>query len=151
MPPEYPPTRRSAASGEPDALQQLLRARLRVGAAQPVQRALHAQQLAAGHQRVDRRLLQRDADLAAHRVGVVHDVVARDPRLARGRAQQRDEDADRRGLARAVGPEKAVDLALGDVEIEPVDGADVALEAADEPADGDGGRGGGEGRHDLPA
>ena len=34
-------------------------------------------------------------------------------RVARGRAQQRGEDAHRRRLARAVGPEEAVDLALG--------------------------------------
>jgi hypothetical protein len=124
---------------QPDALEQLARAVAGGGAAQPVQRALHAEQLAPGHQRVDRRLLQRDADLAPHRVGVGHDVVAGDARDAGGRPQQRREDAHRRGLAGPVRAEEPVDLALGDLEVEAVDGADAALELADEPADLDGG------------
>ena len=125
--------------GQPDALEQLRRALPRAGPAQPVQRALHPQQLAPGHQRVDRGLLQRDADLAPHGVGVGDDVVARDARLAGGRPQQRREDAHRGRLPRAVRPEEAVDLPLHDGEVEPVDGADAALELTHEPADLDGG------------
>ena len=66
-----------------DALEQRDRAFARGRAAQPVQRALHPQQLAPGHQRVDRGLLQRDADRAPDRVGVRDDVVPGDARGAR--------------------------------------------------------------------
>ena len=42
--------------------------------------------------------------------------------LPAGGAQQRDEHAHRRRLARAVGPEEAVDLARRDLEVDAVDG-----------------------------
>jgi len=100
-----------------------------------VQRALHAQQLAPRHQRIDRGLLERDADRAPHRVGVRDDVVSRHAGGAGRRAQQRREDAHRRRLARAVGAEEAVDLARRDVEVEPVDGADPTLELAHQAPD----------------
>ena len=64
-----------------------------------------------GQQRVERRLLQRGADRRAHRGALADDVVARHARRARGRRQQRGEHQHRRRLARAVGPEEAVDLA----------------------------------------
>ena len=41
-------------------------------------------------------------------------------------------------LPAPFGPEEAVDLALGDGEVEPVDGADAALELAHEARDLDG-------------
>ena len=72
-----------ARLGEPDAVEQLRGPLARLAAAQAVQRALHAQQLAAGHQRVDGRLLERDADRASHGVAVAHHVVA--GHAARGR------------------------------------------------------------------
>jgi hypothetical protein len=129
--------------GEADALEELGGAVARLGAAQSVQRALHAQQLAAGHQRVDRRLLQRDADRAPHRVAVVDHVVPGDERAAGGRAQQRGEDPHHRRLSGAVGPEESVDLAFADLEVQAVDGADAALELANELFDCNG-RGHGE-------
>ena len=49
-------------------------------------------------------------------------------------AQQPEQDADRRRLARAVGPEEAVDLALRDLEVEPVERAERA-ERLDEAGD----------------
>ena len=128
-----------AGLGQADAVEQLDGPLARLGPAQPVQRALHAQQLAAGHQRVDGRLLERDADRAAHRVAVAHHVVAGDPGVARGRPQQRREDAHHGRLPGAVGAEKTVDLAVADFEIEPVDGADAALEFSYELLDFDGG------------
>ena len=95
--------------GEADALEQLRGARrARRAAAQAVQRALHAQQLAAGHQRVDRRLLQRDADRAPDRVGrrATTSWPATSAR-AGGRPQQRGEDAHRRSSCpRRSGPRK---------------------------------------------
>ncbi len=42
---------------------------------------LQANHLAAGHQRIERRLLQRDADRAAHLGGLTDDVVTGDPGL----------------------------------------------------------------------
>ena len=106
-----------------------------------MQRALHPQELAAGHQRVDRGLLERDADRAADLVGLVNHVVARDEGRAGGWAEEGGEDADEGGLAGAVGAEKAVDLAGVDLEVEVVDGADGdagGAEVADEGGDCDG-------------
>ena len=60
---------------EPHAPQQLARTLLRRCRPQPVQRPLHPQQLAAGHERVDRGLLERDADGPSLGVGLVHHVV----------------------------------------------------------------------------
>ena len=64
------------------------------------------------------------------------DVDAEDDRLAAvGRAQPL-EDLDRRRLARTVRPEQAEDLARRDVEVDAVDGLDVAV-ALDQAADPD--------------
>ena len=65
-------------AGQADALEQRVGAVAAVAAADAVQRRLEAHQLAAGHQRVERGLLERDADRAAHVAGVVDDVVAGD-------------------------------------------------------------------------
>ena len=54
------------------------------------------------------------------------DVDARDRRAAGRGLEQRGEDADGGGLAGAVGPEQAVDGAVGDGEVDAVDGLDVA-------------------------
>jgi len=81
--------------------------------------------------------VQRSADHPAHLGALAGHVEARDGRrLARGR-QQRREHEHRRGLARAVGAEEAVDLARGDVEVDPLNGLDAALELALEAADRD--------------
>ena len=50
--------------GQPDPLEQLAAALFALGLAQPVQRALQAHVLAAGQERIERRLLQRGADRA---------------------------------------------------------------------------------------
>ena len=67
-----------------------------------------------------------------HRVGPR--VAAEHPRLSPGLAQQPEQDADRGRLARPVGPEEAVDLAGGHLEVEPVERAEVA-ERLDEAGD----------------
>jgi hypothetical protein len=51
------------------------------------------------------------------------------------RAQERHEHAHGRRLAGAVGTEEAVDLAGRDLEIDPVDGLQAALELALQPDD----------------
>ena len=68
--------------------------------------------------------------------GAVGHVDAEDHRLPAVRAAQALEDLDRRGLARTVRPEQPEDLARGDVEIDPVDGDQVAV-ALDQPANPD--------------
>ena len=96
------PTRSSSALGAAAAL----------GARQPVQRRLEPDQLAAGHQRVERGLLERDADRAAH--APRHRATTSCPatvRAAAGRAQQRRQHPHGRRLAGAVGAEERVDLA----------------------------------------
>ena len=88
----------------------LLRSRAAArGRAAPAER----QQLAAGLDVVETGLLQRDADAACGRRRRCADVEAQ-PTLARagGRAEQRREHADGRGLAGAVLAEEAEDLAL---------------------------------------
>ena len=65
----------------------------------------------------------------------VDDVVAGHPGAAAGRAQQRGQHPHRGRLAGAVGPEEGVDLALGDLEVDAVDGPDLVPETALEPLD----------------
>ena len=69
--------------GQPDALEQLAAAPFALGLAEPVQRALQAHVLAAGQERVERRLLQRGADRAPHLGALAHDVEARHARARR--------------------------------------------------------------------
>ena len=57
----------------------------------------------------------------------LRDVEARDGRAAGVRPQQRREDAHRGGLAGAVGAEQAEDGALGDRQVDAVEGPDLAL------------------------
>ena len=66
-----------------DSVEQRLRAALALSARQAVKRCLHPDQLAPGHQRVERGLLQRDADRLAHAARLGHDVVPGDPRGCR--------------------------------------------------------------------
>ena len=63
--------------------------------------------------------------LPPHLVAVRDDVEAVDRRLALGGREQAAEDPDERGLARAVGPEQAVDLAARDREGHAVERADL--------------------------
>ena len=59
--------------------------------------------------------------------GSVDDVVAGDRGGAGGRLEQRRQHPQRGGLAGAVRAEEADDLALGDVEVDAVDGADLLV------------------------
>ena len=87
---------------EADAFDQRVAAALGLAADQPVERRLQADQLAPGHQRVERRLLQRDADRAAHVGRLLDDVEARHPGAAAGRAQERGQHAHGGRLPGAV-------------------------------------------------
>jgi hypothetical protein len=89
-----------------------------------------------GQLRVERRGLETDPDAGLERVCAARDVKAEDDRLAAvGRAKAL-EDLDRGRFARAVRPEQAKDLACGDIEIDPIDGARVAV-TLDQAADTD--------------
>ena len=121
--------------GQPDALQQLVGARAAARARQRLERGLQPQVLAAGQQRVERGLLQRGADDRTHLGRLLDHVEAADARRAGGRRQQRRQHQHRGGFARAVRSEEAVDLAVVDRELDPVDRPRPFLELADEPVD----------------
>jgi hypothetical protein len=93
--------------GEAELLQQLVRAAARRRPVEVVQPGPHREVLAAGEDLVDRGGLAEQPDPAPDLVGLGPDVEPGHPRGAAVRPQQRGEDADRRGLPRAVGPEQA--------------------------------------------
>ena len=130
MPPEYVPTRRSAAWLRPTrSMSSAPRARTARGAmpcrvacssisSLPVMSGSSAASCSATP---IRRRTSR---------GLRGDVEAGDAGVAAGRAQQRDEHPHRRRLAGAVGAEESVDLAGRDREVDAVDGPHAALELA---------------------
>ena len=79
----------------------------------PVQLGVQAQVLLGRQIAVERRVLEDEADVAPHVVAFAHDVVPGDVRRAAARPHERAEHADRRRLARPVGPEEAERLAGG--------------------------------------
>ena len=119
--------------GQPDALEQLLRAPRALGLGHALQRRLQHEVLAPGEDRVERGLLQRGADRGAHLRALADDVVAADARASAGRRQQRRQHQHGRRLAGAVGPEEAVDLAGRDRQVDAVDRARALAELAHEP------------------
>ena len=104
--------------GQVDPLEQVVGAAPALGGGDALQGRLQADQLAAGHQRVERRFLQGDADRAPHRPRLLDHVVAGDRGAAAGRQQQRRQHPHRGRLAGAVGAEEAVDLALLDGDVD---------------------------------
>ena len=119
---------------EADALEQELAAPGALGPRDALQRRLQAQVLAAGEQRVERRLLERGADRGPHLRALADDVVAGHGRRAGRRREEGREHVHRRRLAGAVGAEESVDLAGVHDEVDPVHGARALLELAHEPA-----------------
>ena len=120
-----------------DPLEQVVGAPLALGAGQALQCGLQADQLAPGHQRVERGLLQGDPDRAAHRARFVDHVVPGDGGPPAGRQQQRGQHPHRRRLAGPVGAEEAVDFALLDLEVDALHGEHVvegALQALHDDA-----------------
>ncbi len=111
---------------EADPLEQVVGALAALGGRDSLQRRLQADQLAAGHQRVERRFLQGDADRGAHRPRFAADVVAGDAGAAAGRQQQRGQHPHRGRLAGPVRAEEAEDFALLDLEVDPLHGEHLA-------------------------
>ena len=100
---------------------------LRDGAGDLVGHGEEVEEFPDFHAVVDAEVVGHEADHAAdgHRVG--GDRVAADAALARGRPQQRGQEADGRALARAVGADEAEDLPLADGEAQVVDGHEIAV------------------------
>ena len=117
---------------EADPREQLVRARQALGAGQRLERRLEPQVLAAGEERVERRLLERRPDLRSTFEPFRGDVEARDARRALGRRQERRQHVDGRRLPGPVRPEEPVDLAGRDGEVDPVDGPRPLLVLHDE-------------------
>jgi len=90
---------------EPEPAEQLLGAGAGRAPREVEELADHDQVLRAREGVVDARVLPGEADRAADGVRLVGDVEPRDPRGPGVRAQQRREDAHRRGLAGPVGPQ----------------------------------------------
>ena len=112
------------AGGHPEAVRPPLGGPARGGRGEAVQLGEVAQLLADGHPRVQAALLGHVADPAAP-PGV--DGAAVEPDLAGVGGQDPQDDAHRRGLARAVGPDEAEELAGPDGEGHVRQGAHVAV------------------------
>ena len=122
--------------GEVDPLQQVIGAPAALRGGDALQRRLQADQLAAGHQRVERRFLEGDADRPAHRPRFLDHVVPGDGGAPAGWQQQRRQHPHGRRLAGAVGAEEAVDLARLDLEVDSLH-CEHLVEAALQPFDHD--------------
>ena len=109
-----------------DQLLQLPHPLVDLVAAQAVEAGLEAQQLVAALRRVERRVLERDADAQPHRLRVGGDVEAGDLRPPGRRQEQRAQHPHQCRLARAVGPEEAVDLPRLHLEVDAVHRPGVA-------------------------
>ena len=126
MPSENAPELRVGARRQADEREQLVD--LAVGVAQPARRRLDLHVLARRRAGVDGRALDERADLA-HGGGEAGaaGVLAEQRRRSFARRGEPEQDADRGGLAGAVGAEQAADRPLGDGEREAFDGGRVAV------------------------
>ena len=102
-----------------------------LGPPEPVEPARQLQVLLGRELAVERRLLEDEADVLAHRQRFGDDVVAVDLGAAAGRADQRRQHVDHRRLARPVGAEEAEELAAADVDVDRLDGAQLAVVLAE--------------------
>ena len=126
MPPENCEICLSPASSRPNrpsSSSAVERDLLLVDAEQPAEQV---EVLAGGEVLVDRGVLPGHADQLAHHVRVLLHVDAEDLRAAAVHGQQGREHLEHRGLAGAVGSEDAEDLAAAYLQVDPVDGPQVA-------------------------
>ncbi len=103
--------------GEVDPLEQVVGAAAALGGRDPLQRRLQADQLAAGHQRVQGSFLQGDPDRGADGPRLGDHVVAGDGGAAAGGEQQSGEHPHRGRLAGPVRAEEGEDLALAYLDV----------------------------------
>jgi hypothetical protein len=128
--------RAAAGVGEAEALQQLARALAGLAAGELQQPGDQHQVLVAGELLVHRRVLAREPDQRTDPLRLADHVEAAHARHAAVGAQQGGQDADRGGLARAVGPQQPADRPLPDREVDPPQGR-RGPEALVEPLDAD--------------
>src|SRR5699024_7803161 len=93
---------------------------------QPLQTGDEPEVLAAGELLIDRGVLTGDSDELAYPMRVAGDVDAEDLRRSPADRQQGREHIDRRRLPRTVGAEESEDLPGADVEVDAVNGGEVA-------------------------
>src|SRR5580704_15560560 len=117
----------AAALPEPDHLQHLAHPRPERRLGHAVQVGVEAQVLLPGQVVVQGGVLEHQADVAAHGVPFLCDIVARHPGGTRGGIRQGAQDLDRGGLAGAVRAEKPERLPGSDLEIDAADGLDLAV------------------------
>jgi hypothetical protein len=96
-------------------------------AGHPVELGMEAQVLLGGQVSVQGGVLEDQPDVAADRVALGRGIVAGHARGARRSVRERAEDLDRRGLARAVGPEEAESLSPGHLEVNAAYGLDLSV------------------------
>ena len=113
--------------GQLELLEQFVGAPARLGRRQVVQPAEQPQVLAPGQVLVDRGVLARQADDPPDLVGLRPDVEPGHGRAPGVGPEERGEDPHRRRLAGAVRTEQAQDGPLGDLEVDAVEGSDLAL------------------------
>src|SRR6185436_1096560 len=125
------------AAGEPGHLDHEAAAGVEPRAIEAIDAAEEPDVLIDGQALVERKALRHVADAALDAFGIAAHVDAADRRVPARRLQQPAEHADRRRFAGAVAAEKPEDLALADLERQPIDRHEVA-EAPREIGDGDG-------------
>ena len=127
QPPAHPARVRlghpSARLGEIEALEQLVRAHLRLRPPLAVQPPDHDEVLDPGQVVVDRRVLTGEPDPRAQRRGFSHHIEPGHPRGPGIGLQQRGEHAHRRGLPGPVRAEHAEHGARRGLQVDPVKGA----------------------------
>jgi len=122
--------RLAAGVAEPEPLQQLVGAAAGGAGAQVVEAAEQDQVLPAAEDLVDGRVLAEQPDAVADLRGLADHVEAGDPGPAAVGPQQGGQDPHRGGLAGAVGAEQPADRALGDGQVEAVEGVGRAVALA---------------------
>jgi hypothetical protein len=118
--PQYVPPAIGRAD-QADTLEQFVGSRCDQRRRQAVQHSLQMQQFVTRHQRIDCRILQGNADVASHVVGLSDDVEPGDLGRPRCRLQQCGQHADDRALACSVRAEKAEDLTPVNLEVDAID------------------------------
>ena len=109
---------------EPHGIEKLYHAVLRVGHA--VELRVQKQVLLGGEVGVEHRVVRDEPDGLAHALGLLLHVDARERHRSLRGPRQRGEHAQKRGLARAVGPEHREERALRQRERHVVDGLAAA-------------------------
>ena len=126
MPPDSGSILLLGAIGELHELEQLLGAAPALGARQVEVAAVEHEVVEHGELLVELVLLRHDADPGPDLLAVAGRVHPEDPQLALGDRRDAADHAHRRRLAGAVRPEEAERLAAVDLDVDPVDGGEVA-------------------------